>query len=238
MTVNGTDMFEEFFVRNKKKMILVRLPGIILLLVSVPFLNGNFGWLTGMRIGWLLLIAALIWFGVATKFEVSGKKVNECAEQLLDEDRAAAQGALEKSDFGADDSAYRLVSALYLMGDGVSVRRTGAARDGYLSSVSVTCAMAFEKRSGGLWIYRMNRELIGGGTDVFQEHLPFDRIESVTVTPVEYGEKNSVYRKLLRFDIKTEEGGAELLFDEDYDSKRAADELIKLAGGKNRTDRG
>ena len=48
----------------------------------------------------------------------------------------------------------------------------------------------------------------------------------------------AVYRKLLRFDIKTEEGGAELLFDEDYDSKRAADELIKLAGGKNRTDRG
>lgn len=60
--------------------------------------------------------------------------------------------------------------------------------------------------------------------------IPFDSIEDIKVASQEYGEKRTVYKKLMRFDITV--GGEDiwLLFDENYDSKRAADELIKLFG--------
>ena len=38
-------MLKEFLARDKKKMILIRIPGILLLLASLPCLDGYFGWL-------------------------------------------------------------------------------------------------------------------------------------------------------------------------------------------------
>mgnify|MGYP001036046743 CR=1 FL=1 len=66
ITKNSNAMFNEFFRRSKLKMFLIRVPGFLLLIASVPCLNGNFGWLTGMQVGWCLLAAALI--GVAMEF--------------------------------------------------------------------------------------------------------------------------------------------------------------------------
>ena len=224
----SSTMLKEFLARDKKKMILIRIPAILLLLASLPCLDGYFGWLEGMQIGWGLLVLSFVWFGVATKLEANGKKANAIAEQLLSDELAAAQAALDGCPMA--DAPYTLVSAQYVIGEGARVRRTGAARDGYLSSVALGSAIAFEKRSGGVWLYRRRFDIVSGNTDTYCELIPFDSIEDIKVALQEYGEKRTVYKKLMRFDITV--GGEDiwLLFDENYDSKRAADELIKLFG--------
>ena len=97
-------------------------------------------------------------------------------------------------------------------------------------ATAIGSAIAFEKRSGGVWLYRRRFDIVSGNTDTYCELIPFDSIEDIKVASQEYGEKRTVYKKLMRFDITV--GGEDiwLLFDENYDSKRAADELIKLFG--------
>ena len=174
-------MFNEFFRRSKLKMFLIRVPGFLLLIASVPCLNGNFGWLTGMQVGWCLLAAALIWFGISAKLEVNGKRANAEAEPLLADELTEAQNAL-----------------------------------------------AFGRRSGGLWIYRSRRDIVSGEVSRRCELISFDEIDDIKVTPVVYGEKNAVFKKLVRFDITIGDDVIWLLFDEDFDSKRTGDELLKL----------
>ena len=227
ITKNSNAMFNEFFRRSKLKMFLIRVPGFLLLIASVPCLNGNFGWLTGMQVGWCLLVAALIWFGISAKLEVNGKRANAEAEPLLADELTEAQNALAGCPLG-DSKTAGIASAQFVIGDDARVRKTGAARHGYLSSVVLGSALAFGRRSGGLWIYRSRRDIVSGEVSRRCELISFDEIDDIKVTPVVYGEKNAVFKKLVRFDITVGDDVIWLLFDEDFDSKRTGDELLKL----------
>ena len=223
------DLFRKFFVENPKRMLLIRLPGVILLLISLLFLAGVFGNSPIVMVGWVLILAAFFWFVFAGGFKINSKVVGASAKEAFQREVFMAQEAFRENGFeNFANTDIKFISEQYITDCGAVIKKATSEKYGYISSKAAVHGICTNMKDGKLFLYKSEWDFISGERSTFGQIFDFKQIKAVSTVPNEYRKDGVAYQKRLYMDIEVGGKCIRLLFDDDYDVGMVA----KVLAGK------
>lgn len=188
------NLFRKFFIENPKRMLLIRLPGVILLLISLLFLVGVFGNSPIVMVGWVLILAAFFWFVFAGVFKISPKVAGASAKEVFEREVFMAQEAFRENGFeNFANTDIKFISEQYITEGEAVIKKVDSAKYGYISSKAAVHGICTNMKEGKLFLYKSEWDFISGERSTFGQIFDFKQIKAVSTVPNEYRKDGVVY---------------------------------------------
>lgn len=217
---------KNFLTENTRRTAVLRIPGFIIILLSVilAFMPGFIFFYISIA----TLIAGVIYILIVNSTVVKKTYAEEYVNLVFAEEQSEIENLInseyEKCSGPAKTVFSKIVSAQCILGDGIVFRKV---RDNaFVSSFAAICGLAVDKKSEKIYAYIIEYDFIKDTRIEKTLSVSFENVTAIRSSRTSYSE-NGISFKPIEVEIASAERTINLFFRDDYETNQLMEYLTR-----------